>query len=158
MRRLTRTPGFSGLFMALFAVSLLVPWMATATAWAADVAVTVSGLRSTEGRIKAALFQGDSGFPVDYDSAYAVKLTRAVEGARIVFRDVPPGEYAVSLYHDENRSGKLDTNFIGMPKEGVGVSRNPKGRLGPPRFRDAAFAVPATGSTAVQLPIVLKYL
>lgn len=138
----------------LVALGVVVP----AGTMAAEVQVTITGLRSTQGRIKAALFRGDEAFPVDYDAAYAVKLTRAVEGARIVFRDVPAGEYAVSLYHDENRSGKLDTNFIGMPKEGVGVSRNPKGRLGPPRFRDAVFTVPATSSTAIQLPIVLKYL
>jgi len=28
----------------------------------------------------------------------------------------------VSVYQDSNRNGKLDTNFVGMPKEPVGIS------------------------------------
>jgi len=39
--------------------------------------------------------------------------------------------------HDENSNGKMDTNFIGMPREGVGASNNAKGHMGPLKFRAA---------------------
>jgi uncharacterized protein (DUF2141 family) len=45
----------------------------------------------------------------------------------------------VSVVHDENFNGKLDTNFIGMPREGVGASNDAKGHMGPPKFSAAAF-------------------
>jgi uncharacterized protein (DUF2141 family) len=50
------------------------------------------------------------------------------------------GEYAISIIHDKNRNGRLDTNFIGIPKEPFGFSNNPKIKFGPPSFSDAKFA------------------
>lgn len=35
---------------------------------------------------------------------------------------LPPGDYVVSVFQDENNNGKLDSNFIGIPKEPVGLS------------------------------------
>ena len=52
---------------------------------------------------------------------------------------VKPGTYAVSTFHDENSNGKLDTNLLGIPTEGVGASNNAKGHFGPPKFDDAKF-------------------
>ena len=56
------------------------------------------------------------------------------------FRDLPSGDYAVSLIHDENGNGRLDT-FAGIPREGVGFSRNPRLGLGAPSFSAARFSV-----------------
>lgn len=47
--------------------------------------------------------------------------------------------YATSVFHDENSNGELDTNFMGIPREGVGASNGAKGHLGPPKFDAAAF-------------------
>jgi uncharacterized protein (DUF2141 family) len=58
-------------------------------------------------------------------------------------RGVPglsPGEYAIAVIHDENANAKLDT-FAGIPKEGIGFSRNPRFTFGPPRFAAARFSV-----------------
>ena len=64
------------------------------------------------------------------------------------------GAYAVSLFHDENGNGRLDT-ILGIPREGFGFSRNPPIRFGPPRFDAARFAV-TSGEAAQQ--VRLKYL
>jgi uncharacterized protein (DUF2141 family) len=72
-----------------------------------------------------------------------------------VFSGVAPGDYAVSVFHDENANGTLDRNFIGMPKEGVGASNDAAGKLGPPRFEDARFSYKGGQQT---LTIHLKYL
>jgi uncharacterized protein (DUF2141 family) len=45
----------------------------------------------------------------------------------------------VSVFHDENSNGKIDRNFMGIPKEGVGASNDAEGRFGPPKFDDARF-------------------
>jgi uncharacterized protein (DUF2141 family) len=57
--------------------------------------------------------------------------------------DVPTGRYAISVLHDENDNQKMDRNFIGIPKEGYGFSRDAKVVAGPPSFDDAAFDVAA---------------
>jgi uncharacterized protein (DUF2141 family) len=71
------------------------------------------------------------------------------------FREIAPGRYAVSVYHDENSNGKLDTNFLGIPREGVGASNNARGHMGSPKFDAAAF--PFAGGR-LNLTITINYL
>jgi uncharacterized protein (DUF2141 family) len=53
--------------------------------------------------------------------------------------NVPAGSYAVQAFHDENGNGEVDRGLFGIPKEGVGFSRNARIGLGPPKWRDAVF-------------------
>ena len=57
----------------------------------------------------------------------------------IVLEEIPEGEYAIAVFHDENTNGKLDTNFLGIPKEQYGFSNHAKGQMKPPKFEDAKF-------------------
>ena len=52
-----------------------------------------------------------------------------------------PGKYAFKYFHDENSNKKLDTNLIGIPKEGYGFANNIYGSFGPPDFKDTIFEV-----------------
>ncbi len=65
-----------------------------------------------------------------------------------------PGTYALACFHDENGNGKLDTNWLGIPNEGMVASNHAKGRMGPPKFEDAKFAF--TGP-ALELVLKVKY-
>jgi uncharacterized protein (DUF2141 family) len=76
--------------------------------------VIVTGIASTKGSLIACLWKDKPGFPICQKSPGAVRLNA-------------PGTYAVSVQHDADDDGKLKTNFIGMPKEGVGISNNPGG-------------------------------
>ena len=49
--------------------------------------------------------------------------------------------YAFSFFHDLNNNKKLDTNFLGIPKEPYGFSNNKKGRFGPPKFSEASLEI-----------------
>ncbi len=80
-------------------------------------------------------------FPVRDDKALRGKVVATGDTAELLVPDVPAGEYAVAVFADSNGNGKLDNNFFGIPKEPVGVSRNAKGRFGPPTFVDSAFRV-----------------
>jgi uncharacterized protein (DUF2141 family) len=59
--------------------------------------------------------------------------------AKIAFTGLYEGDYAISVFHDENMNKKLDKNFMGIPKEGYGASNNPKKKMGPPDFEEAKF-------------------
>ena len=58
----------------------------------------------------------------------------------LVLHGLPPGQYAVQTFHDENGNKKVDRNFIGIPREGVGFSNDAPIRMGPPKWADAMFA------------------
>jgi uncharacterized protein (DUF2141 family) len=102
--------------------------------------VEISGLRSDKGQMLCALFSSADAFPKHADKAVARLTAKITERhATCDFTGVAPDTYAVSVVHDENANGKLDTNFIGMPREGVGASHDAKGYMGPPKFNAASF-------------------
>ncbi len=101
------------------------------------------------------VFASPNGFPGD--SAKSIQhgfLPIQPQQARMQFSlELPPGRYAVSVYEDQNGNHKLDHNFIGIPREPVGASNNPKGHFGPPRFEECAFTLGST-SQAITISLV----
>ncbi len=78
--------------------------------------------------------------------------TQVMEGfATVVFTDVPPGTYAISLFHDKNGNKTMDFEANGMPKESYGVSNNNMS-MGPPQWSDAKFEV---GTSPIKMEIRL---
>ncbi len=120
---------------------------------AADLDIVVNGVRSADGQVKLMLFDRADGFRKEDKARQVLALPATVGDVRGVFHDLPIGHYAVIAYHDENGDGKLDLRFGMFPKEGYGLSNNPK-ISGPPAFKDSAFEL-AEGGT--HLTIQLKY-
>lgn len=106
----------------------------------ASLEVVVSGLRSDRGQVRVFLFDSADGYPSKRERAAHKSSSSVSNGVGMVrFSGLQPGTYAAFAYHDEDGNGDLQSNWIGMPKEGVGASKNARGRMGPPRFKDAAF-------------------
>ena len=80
-----------------------------------------------------------TGFPGPSPAENQVVKPQSDE-ATVTF-DAPPGLYAIAVYHDANANGKMDTNFLHIPKEGYGVSNDARPRLRPPRFAEAQVRV-----------------
>ena len=105
---------------------------------AATLDVTVTNIPDATGNIcvaactKAEFLQPDCG--------YHVVIPSRLGQVSVTFADVQPGVYAIQVFQDRNGNQKLDQNFLGMPKEPLGFSRNPPMHFGPPRFADAAFS------------------
>ncbi|MCQ9376961.1 DUF2141 domain-containing protein [Methyloversatilis sp. XJ19-49] len=108
---------------------------------AAEIVVRVSGVTAANGEIGCALFERDTGFPMDNTSARVRWQAAAAEGVTCRFADVVPGRYAVSVVHDLNGNRRVDTNLIGLPTEAWGVSNGVRPTLRAPRFDEAAFVV-----------------
>jgi len=71
-----------------------------------------------------------------------VAIAEALEGDLVLSElSLPAGNYAFSVFYDVNNNDKLDTNFIGIPKEPVAISNNARPSMGPPKYKDAVFAV-----------------
>ena len=120
--------------------------------------VEISGLRNDKGQMLCALFSSAQAeaFPKKADKAVARPTAKIAERQAVCdFAGVAPGTYAVSVVRDEDSNGKLDTNFIGMPREGVGASNDAKGHMGPAKFSAASFH---HGSGRLELKIHVNYL
>ena len=121
-----------------------------------SIHVEVVGLHSDKGQVLCALYSSRDGFPKQSEKASAHVSSAIAQGQAVCeFSGVGPGTYAVSVFHDENSNGKLDTKFMGIPREGVGASNNAKGHFGPPKFEAAAFRF--TGGR-LELKITINYL
>lgn len=117
------------------------------------IRVDINGLRSDRGQVLCALFSSAADFPKKPDKAIAHAKSTILDGyATCEFISVPSGTYAVSVFHDENSNGKLDTKLFGIPREGVGASNNAKGHFGPPKFAAAAFQH-SEGATALKISV-----
>ena len=109
----------------------------------------VEGIKEVKGKLLIALYNNKEDFR-DTEKVYASQII-AVESDTIITQmpDIPAGEYAITLFHDKNDNGKLDTNFLGMPKEKYGFSNNPKVRFKAPGFDKCVFTV--EGDTEVKI-------
>lgn len=121
----------------------------------ASLEVRVEGIRNHQGEVGVALFNSPKGYPVHIEHAYEVEWVLLQAGQTAIdaaFEGVPSGEYAVSVFHDENGTRKLERNTLGFPKEGVGFSNDQQVILSAPKFSKSKFML-AEGE---HKPIVIK--
>lgn len=104
-----------------------------------NLTVKISGLKSSTGSVTVGLYHSEGAFLKKAYKGVTADIVSNV--ATVTFSNIPKGEYAISAYHDENKNGKLDTNFIGIPKEDYASSNNAKGIMGPPKYEDAKFTI-----------------
>lgn len=105
----------------------------------------LNNLKSDKGSIAIAIFNKSESFPKKAQDAVFKSFTKVADFPLSI--KVPKGEYAISIFHDENNNQKLDTNFIGIPKEAFGFSNDVIGLMGPPSFKKAKFKVYDDNST-----------
>jgi uncharacterized protein (DUF2141 family) len=67
----------------------------------------------------------------------ATQSVSSTDDLLVSIEGLPPGRYAISLFHDLDGDTEMDTNFVGFPKEPFGFSA-PMGKFGPPKFDEAA--------------------
>lgn len=117
-----------------------------------DIKVKISGVKEIKGNVYVYLFSSEKGFPTDLSKATQSKKIKAINKvASITFNDIKNGYYAITVYHDVNSNKKMDTNFVGIPKEPVGVSNNAKGFMGPPKYEEAKFYLKSDKQIMIQL-------
>jgi uncharacterized protein (DUF2141 family) len=116
--------------------------------------VRVTDARSIRGQMIFGVFDQPKGFPSE-EKRSANWQTKRADAAELVFEcRLPPGRYAASVLHDENGNGQMDTNLIGVPKEGYGVTNNPKPKRRAARFDEGLFDLPPQGA---EISISLQY-
>lgn len=116
---------------------------------AAELTVTVTGIRSARGVVRIAVFDNPDDFPQGAEIASANVAAR-IGSVVVRLTDLAPGRYAVAMHHDENGNGEMDTVFFVIPREGYGFSNDARVIFAPPVFAAAAFTL-APGGGAISL-------
>lgn len=119
-----------------------------------DLTISVSGMKSNDGGIEIGLYNTKESFPL-VDGQYKVFYFDAKKfSGNYTIRDIPEGEYAVAIFHDQNSDQICNTNFLGIPKEGYGFSNNFKPRLSAPTFKDCK--VDLTGNMSINIKLIYR--
>ena len=89
----------------------------------AELVVQVEGVRNGKGKVRGLVFTKAGGFPNDHNAAAAKTTAGAKPGTVLLrFGEVAAQRGSIVVLHDEDGDGKLDKNFVGIPKEGLGTS------------------------------------
>ena len=118
-----------------------------------DLTLEVDGVRSGKGVVGVLVFRSAKGWPEDTSRAFRSVDVPARKSSTVVsVTNLPPGTYAVVVLHDENANMKLDRDWMGVPKEQWGMSRNPHAQFAAPEFDRAEFEL----ARNLQMRIVLQ--
>ena len=123
-------------------------------ATSAKLSVQVTGVRSAKGEVALTLYPDDKRRFLAKGGKFARVRTKAQTTAKACFW-VPPGSYALAIYHDSNGDRDFNRTLVGLPAEGFGFSNNPETKVGLPSLSAARFSV---GSGERSLSIQMRYL
>lgn len=119
-------------------ILLAAPLLVAAAPGTAPITVAVSGVGAAQGKVRV-----DICTPRTFtreDCPYFGVATAKAGTTVVTVEGVPPGTYAAQAYWDKNANGKGDRNFMGLPTELVGFSRDPKVGMSRPKFSGSSFA------------------
>ncbi len=119
-------------------MSMLLALAMAEAAAAGSLTVNVGNVRSSRGVVMVDICPQNR-FLEDTCAHHGEAPARAGVTA-VTVQNVPAGQYAVQAFHDENGNGDVDRAMFGIPREGVGFSRNARIGLGPPKWADAVFS------------------
>ncbi|HEX6224654.1 MAG TPA: DUF2141 domain-containing protein [Chryseolinea sp.] len=117
--------------------------------------VTVTHIKGEKGNIMVGIFDSDETFLKKPLEGKMIKASG--DSITVVFENLKPGRYAISVLHDANKNKDLDKNKLGIPKEGFGFSNNVIGAMGPPSFERAQFDL-APDQKDLDIDIKMKYM
>ena len=121
------------------------------------ISVTIKDIKTPNGQILMGIYKDDVSFDkeIAYKKVQAFK-TKISNGTLVVEVKLEPGKYGISLMDDENFNGKMDYNFIGIPKEGFGFSNYYHTGLTKPKLKSFLFEVIENKNTKVE--VKMKYM
>ncbi|MBK7291402.1 MAG: DUF2141 domain-containing protein [Chitinophagaceae bacterium] len=141
-------------FYRYFLLSILLLVAATVISRVTEnkLSLSITDLRNNKGHVLITVYKDGIGYPEEVDKAVRrAKLTITNKTATVSFAGFASGNYAIAILHDENDDGKMNSNFLGLPKEGYGFSNNVMGNFGPPSFSKASFLYNANQSKTISI-------
>ncbi len=123
-----------------------------------QIEVKVTGFTNTDGELAIAVFNNSNAFE-NKTKAYIDSTTIITQSElTIILNNIDPGNYAISVFHDEDENGNITFGgFLNLiPQEGFGFSNNPDIGMSQPSFQDCQFTI--EDGQQLLVPIILNYL
>lgn len=134
--------------MSIRIIGAFVALAAGGVVHAAELSVTITGIREPAGHLLIAVINSAAVWDEQGEPVARRRVPADGEEISLELSDLPAGDYAVQVAHDENDNGKLDFNLVGIPTEGYGFSNNPDVRRRA-TFDEARFALGEDGASIV---------
>jgi len=116
--------------------------------------VVVSNIKSNKGKLMIGWYASEVSYNERQNPIFKKKVNVDKQNQiSVIFDNIPPGKYAVSIFLDENENDKMDTNFLGIPKEQYGFSNNILPATRAAHFSEAVFEIK---DKSIEIPIRLK--
>jgi uncharacterized protein (DUF2141 family) len=119
------------------------------------VIASVTQLVNNKGVCRACLFSTAVSFQ-KMEAVQCLSVHIVNQKALFTFNDIPKGKYALFVFHDVNENNKLDKNWLGIPREGYGASRNKLPFAAAPGFEPNSFIL--NNKDSLFLPVRLRNL
>jgi uncharacterized protein (DUF2141 family) len=117
--------------------------------------IEITNIRNPKGVILISLYTAAEQYPYHPVKTYEVKKDSLAAGIiRTRITDLNPGQYGLCLLDDENLSGEMENNKLGLPQEGYGFANNVKPFLKRPDFNRILFKL-QPGKNVMQL--IVRY-
>ena len=116
---------------------------------AQSLTLEVHDIEKTGGYLYGAIYNTARSFLKQPATAFRVEATDTL--LTIPCHGLPAGTYAISLFHDANGNGRLDTGNFGIPTERYGFSNDAEGVMGPPAYKDCRFELKADTTLVLTL-------
>ena len=125
--------------------------LAVSSMVASDISVEVTNIVRENGTIKIGLYKKAENFTSTSKFYKNQTVEIKSNSVKLVFKNIPNGTYAISLFHDENENSKLDKNFLGIPTEGYGFSNNIRHLLRGANFEEASFELNSDKNLSIEM-------
>lgn len=106
-----------------------------------NLTVNLNNLKTDTGFVEIGLFNKAKGFLKENHHFRKKRVKVTKKKISYTFTDIPNGDYAIAVYHDENANGITDKNFWGIPQERYGFSNNFRPKLSAPTFEQVKFFI-----------------
>ncbi|WP_026838209.1 DUF2141 domain-containing protein [Gillisia sp. JM1] len=118
-------------------IALLLSQLFYAQTSSPEIVVSVENIKNDTGKIIFGIYSENTFLKAAPEFGAQSEIVDGV--ASVTFKDLPPGTYAISCFHDKNGNSQMDFEPTGMPLEPYGVSNNKIDYYGPPQWKDAKF-------------------
>jgi len=106
------------------------------------LSLNITGYEVQDGQIMVALYADGQNFNDEAKPFRDAKVRVSGPETSVVFNNLPVGEYAFKIYHDENGNGELDTDMLGIPSEAYIFSNNASDPFSAPAWEESKFVLP----------------
>lgn len=113
--------------------------------------VTATGFPDNVGQAYMGLYRAQDEFPVINKQYIGKVVAISKNSATVAYTNLTKGNYAVAVFHDRNKDGLLNTNFLGVPTEEYGFSNNARNTFSAPSFSAASFTVSANKTISINV-------